>query len=47
MRKIMLAAGCLIAALLPGQASAGPYADTLGRCAIQATSADDRKAMVR
>jgi hypothetical protein len=47
MRRTFLAAGCLLGATLPSQASAGPYADTLGRCAIQATSTEDRAALIR
>jgi hypothetical protein len=47
MKRTFLAATCLLGAALPSQASAGPYADTLGRCAIQATSTEDRAALTR
>jgi hypothetical protein len=47
MKRRILAAGCLLAALLPGEAVAGSYAEALGRCAIQATSPPDRAVLIR
>lgn len=47
MRKTLVTTACLLAALLPGSALAGAYADTLGRCAIQATTTEDRRALIR
>jgi hypothetical protein len=47
MRRSFAGMGCLLAALLPGPAQAGVHADTLGRCAIGATSAAERTALLR
>jgi hypothetical protein len=47
MKRILLAAGLLVAAAAPGTALAGPYGEDLGRCAIGATTPADRSAMLR
>ena len=47
MRRSILAFLGLAAALSSGAARAGVHADTLGRCATEATSAADRTALLR
>lgn len=47
MKRIMVAAGCLAAALPGGEARAGIYADALGSCAREATSQEDRTILIR
>jgi len=47
MRQAFSAVVFLLTAALPGAAHAGPFADDLGRCAVNASTTSDRTALLR